>query len=103
VVATPVGGTAEVVKDGTTGLLIEPGNPSELAEAVCRLLDQPEQAMAMGRNGRVLVEQAYDWDTVAEQTLAVYHDVVGSRDAGRRVRGPRNPAATQPGQEPKEW
>jgi glycosyltransferase involved in cell wall biosynthesis len=74
-VATPVGGTAEVVKDGATGLLVTPGQSEQLAGAICRLLDAPQLAATMGQHGRALVEQEYSWDRAAEQTLSVYQEV----------------------------
>lgn len=47
-VISDVGGMAEVVLDGVTGLHVPPGNPDALAAAVGRLLDDPEQMRSMG-------------------------------------------------------
>ena len=52
VVATNVGGNAEVVQDGVTGLLVPPRDPQRLAEALLTLLDDPARAAAMGAAGR---------------------------------------------------
>ncbi len=49
VVATRVGGLSEVVEDGVTGLLVEPGDPAALAAAVLRVLDQREKLGACAR------------------------------------------------------
>ena len=54
VVATRVGGLAEVVDDGVTGLLVEPGRPEELAAAVVRVLERKE---AMGAAARTHARQ----------------------------------------------
>jgi glycosyltransferase involved in cell wall biosynthesis len=51
VVATRIGGLPEVIRDGETGVLIEPDDPRALADAVIHLLAHPEQARAMGRAG----------------------------------------------------
>jgi glycosyltransferase involved in cell wall biosynthesis len=52
VVATSVGGTPELVVDGETGLLVPPGDPAALADAVERLLTDRQLADAFGRAGR---------------------------------------------------
>ncbi len=50
VVASHVGGLSEVVLDGETGVLVPPGDPARLAEAVGALLDDPDRLRALGRN-----------------------------------------------------
>ncbi len=52
VVATNVGGLREVVDDATTGLLVPPRDPAALADAMARLLLEPEKASVFGRAGR---------------------------------------------------
>ncbi len=52
VVAARVGGLPEVVADGETGLLFEPEDPSDMARAIMRLLERPEEASRFGRAGR---------------------------------------------------
>lgn len=58
VVATRVGGTPEVVIDGVTGLLVPPEDPTALAAALRRLLDEPLLAQRLGAAGRARLEQA---------------------------------------------
>ena len=58
VAATAVGGVPSVVRPGETGLLVPAGDPSALADAVNRLLEDGEMASAMGKAGRALVERA---------------------------------------------
>jgi glycosyltransferase involved in cell wall biosynthesis len=81
VVATPVGGTAEVVRDGQTGYLVPPGAVPSLAEAICRLLDNPEQARQFGLQGRRLIEQEHSWERVVDQTLGLYGELVPASTA----------------------
>jgi glycosyltransferase involved in cell wall biosynthesis len=52
VVASRVGGAPEAVLDGQTGLLVNPGSPEEVAQAVTALFKEPNLAQALGRAGR---------------------------------------------------
>ena len=52
VVATDVGGVAEVVKSGATGLLVPPRDSRALADGIVALLSDPERARSLGRAGR---------------------------------------------------
>ena len=67
VVATRVGGLAEVVDDGVTGLLVEPGRPEELAQAVVRVLERRAQ---MGEAARAHARQ-FGADAYAERVAAL--------------------------------
>ncbi|MDR1385586.1 MAG: glycosyltransferase family 4 protein [Planctomycetaceae bacterium] len=66
VVATAVGGTAETVEDGVTGLLIPSGNAEPIADAVCRLLSTPEKLPQMGQAGKSRVEQYFTFEHQAD-------------------------------------
>jgi len=59
VVATDVGGVAEIAGDGETLVLAKPGDAAAIAEAVARLLKDPERAARMGLAARRRVEEAY--------------------------------------------
>jgi glycogen synthase len=76
VVASRTGGIVETVVDGETGILVEPGDPGEIATAVNRLLRDREMADAYGRNGRKRVEQYFSWSSIAAQTNQLYRDVI---------------------------
>ncbi|MCC7369813.1 MAG: glycosyltransferase family 4 protein [Chloroflexi bacterium] len=80
VVASAVGPIPEIVVDGVTGLLVPPGDPVALAEAITRLLRDPELAAAYGRAGRARVEQELRLDTMVERMEALYDELLG-RDA----------------------
>lgn len=75
VVATPISGTAELVRDGENGLVVRPADPASLARAILRLMDDEPLREAQGRRGRHLVENGFSWDAVAAQTLAVYREL----------------------------
>lgn len=76
VVASAVGGILEVVEDGKTGLLVQPGRPDDLAAALRRVLDDPAHGRAMGQAGRRRVEERFSWASVAERTERVYADAI---------------------------
>jgi starch synthase len=82
VVASDVGGIPEVVDDGRTGLLVhydEADQPSfrhDLADTVNTLLSDPDRATRMGVAGRERAVTEFSWESVAEQTVAVYRSVL---------------------------
>ena len=59
VVSTRLSGIPELVEDGEHGLLVRPDDPEALADAVARLLDDPDRARAMGRAGREKVDEEF--------------------------------------------
>jgi glycosyltransferase involved in cell wall biosynthesis len=75
VVASRVGGLPDVVEDGGTGFLVAPEDPDALAEAVIRILRDPQLARQMGQRGKFLSETQYSWCTVAERMKAVFETV----------------------------
>jgi glycosyltransferase involved in cell wall biosynthesis len=79
-VATPVGGTPELVKDGVHGFLVPVDSSAALAKAITRLLDDRPLAREMGRRGRELVEDGYSWDAVVDKTERVYAEVKKASD-----------------------
>lgn len=72
VVATRVGSIPEVVEDGKTGLLVEPGDERSLADAIVRLLLSPDLRRSMGEAGNLKLQQGLSWKSIAEKTLKVY-------------------------------
>ena len=78
VVATTVGGVPELVIDGETGLLCEPGNADALAEALDRLVASPSMRAMMGAAGRIRAAEACDPGRTAKAYLRLYECVVSS-------------------------
>ena len=76
VVATPVGGTAEVVEDGETGLLVPPRDPAALAAALRRLLADRELARRLGEAGRRRVAERFTLAAMTRRILELYDEVV---------------------------
>jgi len=76
VVATAVGGTPDVVIQNETGLLVPPGDPSALADAMLRLLTDRRLAESFGRAGRARVEAHFDEQTMRRRTEALLDRLV---------------------------
>ena len=77
VVATAVGGVPSVVRDGETGVLVEPQQPEELATAVRSLLDDPARAKQLAEQGRKLVEDEYGLEAMVRAFEDIYVEVLG--------------------------
>jgi glycosyltransferase involved in cell wall biosynthesis len=71
VVATATDGTAELVADGRTGLVVDPGDPAALAAAVDRLLGDPELARSLGTAARADVSRRYSPEAMVAAELQV--------------------------------
>lgn len=59
------GGIPDAIREGETGLLVDPGRPDEVARAVGGLLDDTTAARRLGSGGRQAVETHYNWNRVA--------------------------------------
>ena len=72
VIGSNIGGIPELVEDGRNGLLFEPGNPWQLADRIQFLLDNPQRAIEMGRNGRQQVEATNDPQRYYQRIVEIY-------------------------------
>ncbi|KZE94285.1 Capsular glucan synthase [Agromyces sp. NDB4Y10] len=93
VVGTATGGIPEVVEDGVTGVLVPieqsddgTGTPldperfvADLAEALTRVVSNPERAREMGAAGRLRAERHFAWAAIADETRALYARVLAGR------------------------
>jgi glycosyltransferase involved in cell wall biosynthesis len=76
-VATTGGALPEVVgKDGSTAVLVPPGDAGALAATIDRLLDDPARRDAIGRAGRTWAVERYSWDATASRTVELYREVI---------------------------
>jgi len=75
VVATAVGGNPEAIVEGETGHLVPTRDGGALAEAILRLMDDPEKARAFGRAGRRRVEERFTEDRMVAQYDALYTEL----------------------------
>ncbi len=85
VVASAVGGIPEIVTHGQEGLLVPPGDPERLAEAIAALLLDPGRRSDMGQAARHRAVQEYAPHRVARRTLEVYEEATKRHAELRRT------------------
>lgn len=76
VIATDVGGNAEAVEHGVSGLIVPPKNAGAIAEALLKLYEQPELRRAMGKAARTRVEKFFTLDKMINQMERFYLSVL---------------------------
>ena len=62
----------EIIEVGNCGMCVNPEEPKEIAEAISKIIDNPELAHQMGVNGRKLVIDKYNWDIEKMKLIEVY-------------------------------
>jgi glycosyltransferase involved in cell wall biosynthesis len=72
VISTQVGGIPEFLINNENGLLVESGDPEQLAQAILILLQDPAFAEQLGRCGRMRVEEKFAWPAIADQVVGLY-------------------------------
>lgn len=85
-VAFELDGAPEVVVPGQTGYLVRPGDAAGLADAINRLLDDPQLRERMGAEGRRLVDPAFREETMVTQIADVYERLLSSPRSPSRLR-----------------
>jgi glycosyltransferase involved in cell wall biosynthesis len=83
-VVTDVGGMAEHVEQEANGLRVPAAEPRALAEALRRLVRDPELRRAMGERNAERIRAGYSWDAVAARYLDVYAEAIAHRAAAGR-------------------
>ena len=78
VIATRVGGTPEVIRDGTTGILVAPDDPDAMAAAISSVIAEPARAQALGEAGRRDVEGRFSIETMVDNYAREYERVSGA-------------------------
>lgn len=76
VVATNVGGSKEMIKDGITGCLVPPADSESMANAIIDLLRNPEKAMAMGNIGRKVVQEKFTVEAMVKNYERLYSSLI---------------------------
>jgi glycosyltransferase involved in cell wall biosynthesis len=83
VVATDVGGIPELVREGETGLLVNPRDPDALGEAIGSLINDPERRAEMGAAGRRMRRSEYDLAVTVKRFEALYEELVAGHRSSR--------------------
>jgi glycosyltransferase involved in cell wall biosynthesis len=78
VIASRLGSMAEIVRDGETGLLFEPGNSDDLAEKVRWAHEHPEAMRAMGKAARAEFEAKYTEQANYVQMMEIYESAIAT-------------------------
>lgn len=74
VVTSDADGFTEVVEDGVTGFIVPKRNPEAAADAMQKVLDNPELGKELGANGRKRVEKLYDWNDNVDLMVKIYKE-----------------------------
>ena len=89
VIASRVGGIPDLVRDGENGLLVPPGKPAALAEALQRLLADRALAERLGQQARATIAARYTVERSLERLEQIYAGLGVRRDAPRPMAVPR--------------
>jgi glycosyltransferase involved in cell wall biosynthesis len=76
VIATSVGGVAEIVIHQETGLLIPPEDVSALADAILWMIENPESAGLMGSKGLEIVQASFSVEKMQQEVFSIYEQVL---------------------------
>ena len=89
VVATTAGGSAEVVVNGVTGILVAPQDEAGMTSAILKVLSEPQTAQAMGEAGRARVAASFSSDAMVDAHERLYAELLAGRrqdDSRSRLR-----------------
>lgn len=75
VISTSVGGLAEMTEDGKTGYIIAPSDPEAIADALSKCF-KGDNYERMSQNARRAAAEQFNWEKIAEQTAAVYRQLI---------------------------
>jgi glycosyltransferase involved in cell wall biosynthesis len=77
VIASDIGGYREVIEPGTA-VLVPPGEPEALADAIVALFEDEDRRRAIGEAARKLAVERYSWDRIAQRLAEIYEEVAGA-------------------------
>jgi len=75
VISTRVAAIPEVVEDGRSGILVPPKDVDMLSDAICYLIEHPEEAKRLGQRGRQIIEQRYNLKRYISQHARLYEEL----------------------------
>ena len=78
VVASNVGGIPEIITDGYDGVLVDPGSPEVLANAIVSVLQDKTLQNQMSKRGKVTIAKKFSWETNIPKYIGTYYDAINS-------------------------
>jgi len=84
VIGSRTGGIPDIIEDGVNGLLVPPGDPGALADAILSILSDPDLADRFRTAGLQTVQERFSWDSIADRFIQVYKKALYKRDTARR-------------------
>jgi glycosyltransferase involved in cell wall biosynthesis len=85
IVATALNEAAVVIQNGYDGLLVDPGDVNQFAEATLKLIGDPEQRRRLGQNARERAVKQFSWEHYTRRLEEIYFSVVGNAPSGSPV------------------
>ena len=73
------GGILDQIVDGYNGFLVQPRNPTEIAEKILWLISNPKEAKHMDMKGRKIIEEKFDIDKRIDRIISLYHRILEDR------------------------
>ncbi|HET7186082.1 MAG TPA: glycosyltransferase family 4 protein [Terriglobales bacterium] len=89
-VSTSITGVPELIRDGTDGLLVPPGNETAMAGAIARLMDNPQLRQHLGSNARRRITEDFELGKNAHYMASIFERRVGSGPVTRGLAGGEN-------------
>lgn len=83
IITTNVGGTPEIIEEGTTGFLVPPGNPEQLAQAICNHLEQPNTWDKIAIRARERVEKNFHINRMIKDYEDLYRNFLNKKNRQR--------------------
>lgn len=68
----------EIIEGNECGICVDPESPKEIKQAMLTILNNPEEAIEMGKRGRKAIENKYNWEQEEKKLLSVYEKLLNS-------------------------
>lgn len=79
VISTTIVGVSDDITENECGIIIPPKDVKSLSKAIVKVLSDPELQVKMGKNGRRVVQQKYEWSQIADDIYKLYEQVINER------------------------
>lgn len=75
VIGSNIGGIPDIIEDGENGLLVPPGEPQALANAIIRIIEDPDLADQFREAGLKTVHERFSWEKISDQFIEIYQEL----------------------------